>query len=456
MGQNNDVFDLNNKKKIIIIDDNDMVRSVIRSMLESLHYDCITAENGLTGLELIKKEKVDLAFIDLDMPVMDGFELLNILNKEYPTLPVLIVSGSSDIESAIRAIKKGAWDFIVKPVFNLDLVDANIKQAFEKSDLMKKNIRYEQELEEMVIKRTAKLKEQALALEKSYVELSKEIKQRMIAEEKLSDLNRKLELKVKERTGQLEKLNKKLQASVTELREDEIAGRKIQFELLPEKNKKISGYELNHYLIPSDYLSGDFIDYFNVGENHLVFYLADVSGHGVPAAFITVFLKNFVRKYLDLFNWEFNDIVLQPHEICRLLNCEMLDFVSDKFITLFYGVIDLRKNTLSCINCGQYPQPVIYKNGKAEYINLKGSPLGIIDNISAESTEIDFNVNDKIVCLSDGILEILPQYPSLKDRHDIILTLFDEHDVEGVINNHKLNSNRIPDDVTLLTIERKE
>jgi serine phosphatase RsbU (regulator of sigma subunit) len=448
-------FDFKKKKrKIIIIDDNEIVRSTIGNMLCLLGYECINAKNGLQGLEIIKNEEIDLALVDLDMPIMNGFDLIEILKKDFPTLPVLVVSGNGNIQSAIKAIQIGAWDFIVKPISDVEVLEKNIKQAFEKADLINKNVHYERHLEEMVERRTRKLEEQTIALERSHKNLSEEICQRIAAEHKLSLLNQDLESKVQERTIQLATVNEKLKQSLTKLQENEIAGRQIQFELLPENDKSISEYDFSHYLLPSEYLSGDFVDYFKVDDTHIVFYFADVSGHGVSSAFITVFLKNFIRKYVDLFSMGLSDVILEPSKICSLLNQDILQSASDKFVTLFYGVIDLRTHKLTCVNCGQYPQPMIYHNEDVDFVNLKGFPLGVIDHVSFDSAEFNFADNTKLVCISDGILDILPQYDSIKDTHDHILDLFNKKNIEDVISKYKLRTTDLPDDVTFLTIER--
>src|SRR5690606_40550624 len=74
------------------------------------------------------------------------------------------------------------------------------------------------------------------------------------------------------------------------------AGRHIQLKLFPERGREIDGLQFDHLIKPSLYLSGDFLDYFQIDERNVVFYLADVSGHGASSAFVTVLLKNLTNR----------------------------------------------------------------------------------------------------------------------------------------------------------------
>ena len=83
-------------------------------------------------------------------------------------------------------------------------------------------------------------------------------------------------------------LNRELRQTLKYLEQDEKAGRRIQFQLLPEDNRTFGGYTFRRRLYPSTYLSGDFVDYFPIDDRHVGFYMADVSGHGAASAFVTV------------------------------------------------------------------------------------------------------------------------------------------------------------------------
>jgi len=99
--------------KILIIDDERAIRNTLREVLEFEGYEVDSAENGKVGLEMAKKTKYDLIYSDVKMPEMDGLEFLDAVQSECP---VIMISGHGDIETAVQAIKKGAWDFVEKPL----------------------------------------------------------------------------------------------------------------------------------------------------------------------------------------------------------------------------------------------------------------------------------------------------------------------------------------------------
>src|ERR1039457_3408762 len=96
--------------KILLVDDEEMVRTVIRSMLEAFDFSVVEAVNGLDGMEAFFREKPDLVFTDLQMPVMDGMAFISRLKEESPATPIIVISGNGNIQSAIEAIRVGAWD----------------------------------------------------------------------------------------------------------------------------------------------------------------------------------------------------------------------------------------------------------------------------------------------------------------------------------------------------------
>ena len=102
--------------KVLIIDDEPAIRRALKEILEFEACVVIEAENGKVGLELAKSSSFDLIFCDIKMPLMDGIEVLQAFRKEEIEAPVIMISGHGTVETAVQAIKKGAFDFIEKPL----------------------------------------------------------------------------------------------------------------------------------------------------------------------------------------------------------------------------------------------------------------------------------------------------------------------------------------------------
>jgi DNA-binding NtrC family response regulator len=121
--------------KILIIDDERAIRRAMREILEFEEFTVEEAENGKEGLEKALSASFDIIFCDIKMPMMDGMEVLDELLKSKVETPVIMISGHGNIDTAVQAIKKGAFDFIEKPL-DLNRILVTIRNAREKSGLV--------------------------------------------------------------------------------------------------------------------------------------------------------------------------------------------------------------------------------------------------------------------------------------------------------------------------------
>jgi DNA-binding NtrC family response regulator len=102
--------------KILIIDDERSIRNTLKDILTFESHNVDLAEDGKTGIQLAAENTYDVIFCDIKMPQMDGIEVLESLHESAPEVPVVMISGHGNIETAVEAIKKGAFDFIPKPL----------------------------------------------------------------------------------------------------------------------------------------------------------------------------------------------------------------------------------------------------------------------------------------------------------------------------------------------------
>lgn len=121
--------------KILIIDDERSIRNSMKDILTFEKHDVILAENGMEGIVAVKTEKPELVFCDIKMPKMEGIEVLERIKEFSRDTPVVMISGHGTIDTAIEAIKKGAYDFIEKPL-DLNRILITIKNATDKTLLI--------------------------------------------------------------------------------------------------------------------------------------------------------------------------------------------------------------------------------------------------------------------------------------------------------------------------------
>ncbi len=122
--------------KLLVIDDERSIRNSLKEILMDEGYEVDVAENGASGVELALKEKYSVIFCDIKMPQMDGIEVLDRLVSEGVDSAVIMISGHGDIDTAVECIKKGAFDFIQKPL-DLNRILITIKNATDKVSLVK-------------------------------------------------------------------------------------------------------------------------------------------------------------------------------------------------------------------------------------------------------------------------------------------------------------------------------
>ncbi|MBN2653181.1 MAG: sigma-54-dependent Fis family transcriptional regulator [Spirochaetales bacterium] len=136
------------KFKILVADDEKNIREGLASALEMDGYEVYTASNGDEASVFINNNDIDLVITDLRMPKMSGNDLLKHISSSFPTIPVIILTGHGTIESAVEAMRDGAFDFITKPV-NLDRLSLLVKRALSNRELVLKHRMLEEEVEKL-------------------------------------------------------------------------------------------------------------------------------------------------------------------------------------------------------------------------------------------------------------------------------------------------------------------
>lgn len=138
---------IRNKKKILVVEDDEYVLGSIKSVLEDDGYKVSTASNGLEALNFYRKVQYDLVISDLKMPQMDGFELLKQLKLEYPEVFLIMMTAYGSIRTAVQAMKIGAYDYLTKPV-SAEELRLVLQRVFEKQNLIIENSALRKKLEE--------------------------------------------------------------------------------------------------------------------------------------------------------------------------------------------------------------------------------------------------------------------------------------------------------------------
>jgi response regulator RpfG family c-di-GMP phosphodiesterase len=154
------------RSRILIVDDEAEITSILSDLFEG-KYDCTTAGSAEQALELLAGQDYQLVVSDITMPGMSGLDMIPYVRSNWPNSVVVMISGIQTMESAIDALRLGAFDYVMKP-FDLRQVEAVVKRALDHQELIVAKQRYENHLEELVEQRTAELDQALNSLEDAY------------------------------------------------------------------------------------------------------------------------------------------------------------------------------------------------------------------------------------------------------------------------------------------------
>ena len=234
---------------------------------------------------------------------------------------------------------------------------------------------------------------------------------------------------------ELEKANAELQESLRMLKQDQMAGLEVQKSLMPESPLAFGEYEISHSVTPSLYLSGDFVGYNFVLGRYLLFYFADVSGHGASSAFITVLLRFMIGRVIRRHVAENDYTALNeaPAGLLEHVNKQILATGLGKHLTIVAGCLDTETSKLRYVVGAQLPRPILIVDGVADYLPGKGKPVGIFEEASWQVEEITLPKRCAVVLLSDGIFDLVPD-TDLVDKEQTLLRVLGDSpkDIESL------------------------
>jgi DNA-binding NtrC family response regulator len=138
---------MSKRTKVLVVDDEDIVRESLRDWLEGVGYDVDTAESGEEALRIIKKKKIKIMIADLVMPGINGIELMNEAKKIVPSIATVIITAHATVQTAITAIREGAHDYIEKP-FCPEKVELILEKLVEHQELIEENISLRRQIED--------------------------------------------------------------------------------------------------------------------------------------------------------------------------------------------------------------------------------------------------------------------------------------------------------------------
>ena len=196
---------------------------------------------------------------------------------------------------------------------------------------------------------------------------------------------------------QMKQMQQKIMEHNRNLQNDLEMAKKLQYSLLPDEffDERI---DFSYFYKSCEMLGGDFIDIFAIDGDHIGIYIADVSGHGVPASMLTVFLYSSINRE-----------ILSPasalDELYKKFNSSNLG--NDMYITLFYAIINLKDRKMTYSNAGHNVCPIVFGRNRFELLRVPGVPISDwVNRPSYIDRSISLNPKDRLFLYTDGLIEL--------------------------------------------------
>jgi len=343
--------------RLLVVDDNEMNRDMLSRRLAKRGYAVDTAAGGAEALEMIAAKPYDLVLLDVMMPGIDGFEVLRrVRETRSPTqLPVIMATAKDQAQDVVHALEAGASDYVTKPL-DFSVVMARVGTQIS-------------------LKRSV---DQIVALEAS----------------------------VKAKNDTLERVNGKMSRDLR-------SAARLQHALLPATPPPGERARYAWMYVPCDELAGDIYNVLTLDERHVAVYLLDVSGHGVPAALLSVTLSRILTPVPDRASLVMRAIPggfepTPPREVVAELNRRFpMEGSNAQYFTMIYGVLDTHTGAFRYTCAGHTGPALARAAGGATVLESPCLAVGWDTEAPFADLRLDLAPGDRVYLYSDGITEAM-------------------------------------------------
>ncbi len=329
-------------EKILIINDDKPICELLSAFLTQEGYVVKSAFDGFSGIQQTENFQPDLILLDVVMPQMDGYQVCEKLKQNSLTAQIPIIFLSSLTE--VKDKIKG---------LKLGGVDF-INRVTDRAELLARV---------------------------------------------------QTHLRIRALTKELIERNQELIRKQKHIEEDLAAAAAIQRCLLPSSKTEMNKMDIAWSCLPCEQVGGDIFNVIRVDDEHVIFYILDVSGHGVPSAMITVSVSQQLHQRNDILGIFNAPNILSPKEILKSLDKEFPIERFDKFFTIFYMVLNTQTGQLCYSNAGHPPAVILHPNKQLELLQNGGTVIGINESFPFEEEQKILELGDKIILYTDGVTE---------------------------------------------------
>jgi len=393
------------KDRILIIDDSPDFRVLLARLLKASGFEVMEAKSGEEGLRKIGEFQPDLILLDIMMPGIDGYEVCERIKADPCFRDIPIIFLSGRTDAADKI--RGL------AIGGVDY----ITKPFDRGEVI------------------ARIENQ---------------------------------LKIQRLTDELIATNAELTEKQKKLDEDLQAAAGIQKTLLPRNPPEVDNLDIAWKFMPSEQIGGDIFNVLRLDEDHLGFYMIDVSGHGVPPALVTFSISQTLQPHMGCTirkraGFTPGHQVVSPGEVLKSLDEEYPWERFERFLTIIYLIVNIRNGHIIYSNAAHPPPILIHADGALELLEEGGTIIGLDGILPFEEGETILSPGDKMILYTDGVFEFVDSKGGIfgeKRFYELVKGLY-RLPIGAVLDEIVLaierfaQGARLQDDVSLLGIEFK-
>ncbi|MBD3265484.1 SpoIIE family protein phosphatase, partial [bacterium] len=374
---------------------------LLEAILRPKQYQIWRGSSGEDAIRIAGEITPDLVIMDVRMPRVTGFEACKTIkeNCEDRFIPVMLLTNLDDTESKVLGLDSGADEYMVKPPSKAELL-ARVRALLRIRDLSYNLIMSRKQIEET---------------------------------------NNELMKAQKINEDEMERIGA------------------IQRSFIPRRFPFHPKIAFGHYYGPCTQAGGDYFDIIEIGKAHLGLLIADVTGHGTPAAVVMAITHTLMHSFISSFHY--------PSTALKVANEKLNEHLAPTFyVTMFYGVLNLDSMLFRFSSAGHEPMMVYrYESQQIEYLKTEyGYPLKLLESDDYDEKEITLQPNDKLILFTDGVVETRNNAKELFTSQRLETLVHKYHHlpaqafVDAIITEVKAFREDWPveDDITLFVIER--
>jgi sigma-B regulation protein RsbU (phosphoserine phosphatase) len=401
-----------NPALILVVEDSRIQSKILANKLQQAGYEVETAENGRIGLESIRKRRPTLVISDIEMPEMTGYELCRQVKNDpdLRSIPFILLSTLSDAQDIIKGLHCGADNYVTKPydpAFLISRVASLLETPLDDGE-------DEQQLSvtlggtqysvragrQQVLNLLVSTFENAVEKNQELARTNEEL---TVAKEQLTQWN-----------DQLESLNTQLEQANDRMTRDLDAAAKVQQSLLPSAGREFPGFDFAWEYLPCDELAGDFLNFFQLDEDHVALYVVDVSGHGVASSLLSVTIGRLMTPLVSSSSLLVQDDgqggrkIIAPAQVAYELNRRFqMEEQNELFFTMLYGVLQRSTLEFRFVSAGNDPIVHVSDDRLPRMVEVNNMAIGWVEEMEYEEGKIDLKPGDRLYVYSDGVPEAM-------------------------------------------------